>query len=198
MTASRALIKALAVTAELTATTLSEAAARVMADDLSAYPEPQVLASLVRCRKELRGRLTIADVIARLDDGRPGAEEAWAMVSKAIGDERVTIVWTAEMRDAFGVAEGLEGDTIAARMAFLERYRTLCQQARDSGQPIEWSASLGHDSASREAILLEAAEKGRLTAQHVAGLLPHRDAPHPRVAALLAQQPARIESKAAA
>ena len=114
------LTEALAVTAELTGTRLSEAAAEVMARDLERYPIEQVLGALTACRRELRGRLTIADVISRLDDGRPGVEEAWAMIPKS---ERDTCVWTEEMAAAFGIAAPLmESDEVAARMAFKEAY----------------------------------------------------------------------------
>ena len=74
------LLQALAVTAELTGTELSEPAARVMANDLAAYPVQQVLGALTRCRRELKGRLTVAAILERLDDGRPGPNEAWAMI----------------------------------------------------------------------------------------------------------------------
>jgi hypothetical protein len=182
--ASKALLQAIAVTAELTGTQLSEAAARVLAADLSVYPEPQVMGALVRCRKELRGRMSIADVISRLDDGRPGPEEAWAMIPR---DEATSVVWTDEMAQAWGIAQPLleSGDSVQARMAFTETYRAKVQTARDSGVPVKWTPSLGHDPMGREGVLIDAAEKGRLTAQHVAGLLPHREAPHPRIAALM-------------
>lgn len=188
MKASKTLLQGIAVTAELTGTQLSEAAARVFASDLAAYPENQVMGALTRCRKEVHGRLTLQDVIGRLDDGRPGAEEAWAMLPK---DEASSVVWTTEMCAAWGVALPLveEGDTVAGRMAFLERYRALVMQARDAGTPVCWTPSLGHDSHGRESVLLDAAEKGRLTAQHVAGLLPYRDAPHPRILALIEATP---------
>lgn len=184
MRASEELLKAIAVTAELTDTRLSEAAARVMASDLAAYPEPSVLKALTRCRRELKGRLTIADVLTRIDDGRPGPEEAWAMIPH---DEASSLVWTEEMATAFGVAKSLiaEGEKIPARMAFLERYKTLVREARDQGKPVRWTPSLGHDSAGREAVLIEAQRLGRLTQQHVAGLLPYRNEPAPEVAALL-------------
>ena len=103
MKASKAILQAIAVTAELTGTQLSEPAARVFAGDLAAYPEAQVLGALTRCRKEVRGRLTLQDVIGRLDDGRPGAEEAWAMLPK---DEAASCVWTDEMCSAWGVEIG--------------------------------------------------------------------------------------------
>ena len=186
--ASKALLQAIAVCAELTRTQLSEAAARVLADDLSRYPERQVLHALSRCRRELRSGLTPADILARLDDGRPGPEEAWAMMPR---DESQSVVWTDEMAQAWGVARPLidEGDTIAGRMAFLEHYRGLVQTARDRGLPPHWTPSLGHDPAGREAVLVEAAEKGRLPPSHVAGLLPHREAQNPRLQALIASSP---------
>lgn len=168
---SKRLLEAIAVTAELTSTSLSEAAAKVMTADLAQYPEQQVLAALTRCRRELKGRLTIADVVTRLDDGRPGPEEAWAMLPR---DEAVTVVWTEEMAQAMGVAQPLlnEGEIVPARMAFKEAYTKLVQDARDNRIPVKWTASLGHDTRGREHVLTQAAEMGRLTHEHVAGLLP--------------------------
>lgn len=168
------LLKAIAVTAELTGTELSVDAARMMAEDLAQYPEEQVLKALTKCRRELKSRMSLADVISRIDDGRPGAEEAWAMIPK---DESGSVVWTAEMAEAYGICYQLinDGDTVQARMAFLEAYRDRCAKARDEGVLVSWSPSLGHDPHSREHVLLQAVEKGRLTMNHVSGLLPYRD-----------------------
>lgn len=171
MSASRKVIEALAVTAELTGTQLSPAAARVMAEDLAAYPEEQVLKALVRCRKELRGRMSIADVIARLDDGRPGPEEAWAMVPH---DEAASAFLTDEMREAFRVCYPLlcDGDNVQARMSFIETYRAKVQQARDEGAPVSWSFTPGTDRYGRESAVREALEKGRISSQGALALLP--------------------------
>lgn len=169
---TEAVLKAIAVTCELTGTNLSEGAARVLANDLTAYPEAQILGALSRCRKELKGRLTVADVISRLDDGRPGPEEAWAMLPR---DEASSVVWTAEMSEAWGVALPLlnAGEHVGARMAFLERYRALVQCARDEAKPVRWAPSLGTNELDRERALIDAAERGRLTHEHVSGLLPN-------------------------
>lgn len=188
MKASKQLLQAIAVTAELTATQLSEVAARVMASDLSRYPEQQVLGALERCRRELRPHsLTIESILSRLDDGRPGPEQAWAMMPR---DETTSVVWSDEMAQAWGAAKPLldEGDQVAARMSFAEIYRNLVQRARDAGIPVKWTPSLGHDPHGREAALLDAARLGRLTVQHVAGLLPYRDEPNPVIVALLSVQ----------
>ena len=171
--ASSAVLKALAVTCELTGTELSPAAVQVLARDLGAYPEHMVVGALNRCRKELRSRLTLADIVARLDDGRPGPEEAWAMIRGALEDERVTVVWTEEMAQASGAARQLvvAGDPVAARMAFLESYRAQVARARDLGEPPTWTPSLGYDAAGRDGPLLEACRLGRLEQAKIAGLL---------------------------
>lgn len=195
---SEELLKAIAVTAELTGTQLSAAAARVMADDLATYPEHQVMGALTRCRRELKGRLTVADVVSRLDDGRPGAEEAWAMLPK---DEATTAVWTEEMTTAYGVAAPLIGeDNVAARMAFKEAYLSAVTKARGEGRPVKWTATLGHDVHGREAVLREAVKHGRLFAEYVSALLPHRDDPAPSVARLMAPKtglPAEVRKRLA-
>lgn len=168
------LAKAVAVTAELTGTNLSETAIQVMLEDLARYPEPQVMESLTRCRRELKGRLTIADVVSRLDDGRPGVEEAWAMLPK---DESETAVWTEEMARAASVTHDLlaRGDSVGARMAFKETYTKECQKARDNGAPVSWSATLGWDKYGREPVLLAAVQAGRLTAQQAQIYIPEAD-----------------------
>lgn len=176
------LLQAIAVTAELTGTTLSEPAARVMAQDLARYPEQWVMAALVRCRREIKGRLTLSEILSRLDDGRPGMEEAWAMLPK---DEAATAVWTDEMRDAYAVALPLlADDPIASRMAFKEAYLRNVQKARDEAKQPVWTATLGHDPHGREHVLLEAVAKGRLALPYAQRLLPHMDQLSPALLAL--------------
>lgn len=109
-----------------------------------------------------------ADVIAQLegaiaDDGRPGAEEAWA-IAVAGADEEATIVWTNEMAEAWGIARAVlhAGDQVGARMAFREAYERLVELARRARRPCVWSASLGYDGAAREVAIEEAVQRGRL------------------------------------
>lgn len=168
------LLKSIAVTAELTDTDLSEFAARIMAKDLSGFPENQVLKALEKCRKELKGKLRISDVIDRIDDGRPGHEESWAMIPKS---ESASIVWTREMAESFGIALPLieAGDHVAARMAFIETYKSKCAEARNNGTPLKWEPSLGHDRNGREHVLMDAVERGRLTQNHALSLLPYHE-----------------------
>jgi hypothetical protein len=146
--ATDAILDALAVACELTGTELTPAAIRAMLTDLSGYAPDQVLAALARCRRELKGRLTLAAIIDRLDDGRPGPQEAWAMIPT---DEQDSVVWTDEMAEAYGLAAPLlaDGDRIAARMAFLEAYQAAVHRARAERRPPRWFPSLGMDPRGR-------------------------------------------------
>lgn len=168
------LIQALAATAELCGTKLSEAAAELMLSDLSDYDEQAVMVALSKCRRELKGRLTLAEIVSRIDDGRPGAEEAWAVLPF---DEATSVVWTKEMSDAFWIAQRLidAGDKIAARMAFKEAYLRLVAEAREHREPATWTVSLGHDPAGRQPVLAVAVEKGRISAGHARKLIPNFD-----------------------
>ena len=163
--------EAIAATAELCGQPLSRPALAMIALDLDGYPPDHVLGALRRCRSEHKGRLTVEAIISRLDDGRPGAEEAWAMMPKS---ESASVVWTDEMAEAFGVASALldEGDAIAARMAFREVYQRLVSEARVTRKPTVWRPSLGWDFAGRETALRAAVEKRRITADRAQALLP--------------------------
>ena len=134
---------------------------------------------------------TVADLLgpAQASDGRPGAEESWARLSHAIGDEGATVVLTAEERVSFFVADAIAGDKIAARMAFKEAYTKAVHEARARGIQVQWGHILGHDVAGREPVLLEAVRLGRLDSAHVAGLLPYRDEPAPAVFRMITGKP---------
>lgn len=174
---SSGLLRAIMATAELLGTDISQEAAMMLSRDLASYSEPQVLEALRRCRHEVRSRLTVAEIIARIDDGRPGPEEAWAMIPREGNQlaERATIVWTEEMCAAWGACYRLleDGDQVAARMAFLEKYRAAVSAARSDGKPVRWSVSLGADPAGRESAIVEAAARGRLSPPQVERYLGH-------------------------
>lgn len=145
-----------------------------------------------------------SDVIGRLtprpeNDGRPGVEEAWALIPKT---ERESAVITDEMATAFGAAQELidAGDLIAARMAFKEVYQREVTASRAAGRPVHWFASLGHDVAARESALRKAVDLGRLSHQRAVALLPSLDVSMPdpagraRLAHIRAQVVAKLES----
>lgn len=176
---SERLAKALTVAFEVCGGTLSDAAFEVMLADLAEYEEGAVLLALARCRRELTGRLTLAHIIERIDDGRPGPEEAWSRIGT--GDERATIVATEEAWQAFAVVNNrahpaeqslLQENPVAARMAFVETYRRLVATARANREPVRWRVSLGQDNAQRLPPLREAVARGQIKPADVAGILP--------------------------
>ena len=185
-------LKAIAATAELTGTELSEAALLVFEADLADHPEEQLIAALTRCRRELRGRLTVADVLDRmvLAGRHPTANEAWGLVL-ASRDESDTVVWTDQIAEAAGIAQPVldAGDDVGARMSFRDAYDRIL---RESPEPPRWFPSLGSDLERRSAALDRAVRSGLLTHQHASGLLPASKDPGPIGAALFGGEPLRL------
>lgn len=181
---SAKLLEAVAVTAELCGRTFSEPAARMFVNDLSAYPEEAVIKALARCRKEVRGALTVQDVVSRLDDGRPGPEEAWAQLPL---DEDATAVWTDEMAQAWGIARGVyaTGDKTAARFAFKEAYIKRVNEARDAGKSVNWTPTIGRCPISRWRVLSDAVAADRIPLEFARQFEPQLSAPAGSIAALL-------------
>jgi len=184
-------VQAVLVTCELIGQQISDAAVRAMVEELALYPERAVLEALSRCRREVRTRvLTLSDVLDRLPGGHPGAEEAWAIVSAAIGPrglerEDVSIVWTDEMREAFGVALPLGSDKVAARMAFKEAYTQRVSLARANRQQPQWAVSLGYDPHGREVAVQQALSRNQISQATASLLLPHAEAVAPEVLAMV-------------
>lgn len=161
----------LAITAEVCGAEISEAAARIMMSDLSAYPTEAVHAALVRVRREWKGRLSLAAIIERIDDGRPNSDEAWAMVPT---DERDTAVLSDEIQKALGACQGLidSGDMIAARMAFKGAYERIVSGNKARGILPKWNVSLGWDESGREEPIRRAIECGRISQKDGLAMIP--------------------------
>ena len=133
-----------------------------------------------------------ADIVAQIDglvadDGRPGAEEAWAMACRA-SDEAETVVWSEEMAQAFAVCQPLldMGDQIGARMTFKESYLRQVEDARRLRRPVSWTASLGHDQSRRNTALMEAETRGLLSSGDALRLAPPQGDMHSLPTLLLA------------
>lgn len=125
---------------------------------------------------------TPSEVLERLQslDGRPDAEEAWAVALSAEDDER-TVVWSAEMAEAWGIARCVLPDRVGARMAFKVAYERLVAESRTQRRPTTWQATLGFDPAGRAPAIRAAEALGRHipTGEHLRAL------PSPNAAAAL-------------
>lgn len=167
------LTETIAATAEICGHRLSERATHMLARDLADLPEAAVVDALARCRLELRGRLSIGEILTRIEDGRPSSAEAWAMMPKS---EAASVVWTDEMAKAWGSVLPLlqNGEWQEARGVFEKVYAQCVLLARCKREKIRWHPSLGSDLAQRESVLIEAVRKERLSASYVQELLPYR------------------------
>lgn len=136
---------------------MSDLAIKAMVADLAPYDDQALAKSLQRCRRELK-RITLSDIIERIDGEHPGPEEAWATMSQTINNERVSVAVTQQMMNAYAVAYNLPDDLVAARMAFKEKYQREVAESRARGERPEWFASYGTDRTGREEAQAKAAQ----------------------------------------
>lgn len=151
---------------------------KIWFNSLQSYELEEVACALQHVLENSRFLPTLADVRDALTttDGRKSADEAWAIALQA-DDETVTVVWTAEIAEAWGIAAPIldEGDKVAARMAFKSAYERIVGDARERGIPVAWQPSLGSDPEGRKVALESAEQRGQLSHDRVDGLLPHRE-----------------------
>jgi len=149
---------------------VTEAAAAMFLSDLSGYHEEEILMALKRFRIEKGGFPSVADIISRIEDGRPGVEEAWALLPRTEAD---SVVWTDEMAQAYSSVRHLMAeDQVAGRLAFKEVYARLLAESRNKKSKVNWTVSLGQSREGRETALREALDKGRVARGQVDMLLP--------------------------
>jgi hypothetical protein len=156
----------------------------------------QALSAHIRDPERGRYVPTPADIIAQLEgsaahDGRPEADEAWAIAIKSI-DEEATVVWTPEIRNAFEVARPVLElrDEVGARLAFREAYERAVGVSRTAKRQAEWLVSVGFDTGKRRQAIA-AASIGRLPAEDLLRL----PAPDPEPTSLLAMAPPHLRER---
>lgn len=158
-------LRTLVATAEVMGGEMKPTTALVMAQDLDEYPFHEVMTALNRVRKEATGKLTLKAIIDMLSPGRDwlSANEAWSLALPA-ADERNTVVWTREARDAFNIALPLleEGDKIGARMAFIAAYDRNVSIAKAAGGAPSVEVSEGWDKQLRAVAVDQAVNRGLL------------------------------------
>lgn len=164
-------------TAEVLGQEITATAAEMIATDLSEYQDQQIADGLKACRRELTGRLTLAAIIERIQrtDGHPEPSEAWAIALQA-SDESRTVVMTEQIQKAFYSAQPIldNGDAIGARMAFIDAYRRMTDEARQNRTQPQWSVSLGWDPEGREVAVKRAMTAGYISMEHGETLLLQR------------------------
>jgi hypothetical protein len=183
----KAFAEALTAAAEVYGKGVSEAAAEVWFVALREVSIEQFRAAMMAHMRDPEGGQFMpkpADVIRQIQgaakrDGRPAADEAFAMLPKS---ERDSAVWTQEMATAWfaGACDLYATDRVGARMAFRESYERACEAARQRGEPVTWTLSLGQDPHGRAESIRKGIEQGRL-APAAAALVADQSAPAPAV-----------------
>ncbi|PIT41847.1 hypothetical protein BHC43_00290 [Snodgrassella alvi] len=168
------IMQAIAVTAELTGTQLSDNAMAVMAEDLLAYPLDKVLIAFERCRRELKGKLTLAAILERIDDGWQSAEEAFNALVSGWENDSISILTTHTAMQAAQSATALfnAGDKYRAGMAFKTAYERMVSEKKAKGMQPDWFVSAGVDKEQLAHVVKEATMKGLITQDYALTLLP--------------------------
>lgn len=147
-------------------------------DEFSDYPITALDSAFRRHRRESVYPPKPADIYRYLDgqqaaDGRPSADEAWGLLLRLVRDERETGALTDEMRAGWQGCQPIldEGDEVGARRCFIAVYETHVRDARQRREPARWTPTLGTCPQLRAQRLAESVNAGRLSRDHVAGLL---------------------------
>ena len=166
------------MTAEIIGTQLKPTTVAVMVYDLSEYSVIDIKQALTVCRREVKGRLVLKDIIDRLPNATtlPNADEMFAQIAEWCMDESKTfilpeIAFRACEETNGGVYDALMAhDRTGARMAYKSAYERL---AKAHTGEINYVVRIGTDRAHSEATILSAIKHGKLTIEYAKALLPH-------------------------
>ena len=169
----KVVLQHLVATSELMATNMSREALALMTGDLlDMAGVNDVIEALKRTRREHQGRLTLASVVSRLP-GRMSADEAWEKaMAHRIWDEDATLVLPNVILRSFPHSLWNEGDRVASRRAFIDRFATEARKA----DAWDVEASWGFDVQGRENAIAEARKRGLLPAPDEVTMLPSKRA----------------------
>lgn len=180
---------------------LSDFALDVFLEDVDGYSFVDVMTAIRNARKQAKGRISIGDIMQQMQnmDGRPSAEEAWALAVKSL-DENLTIALTQETQEAWssGASELLDiGDKFNASRAYIEKYNQLVTAARDKNVPISWFVSLGNDKDQRDHVIRQAYAEKKITKAQAQTMLPFHKTDEGTYKALQNSVALMIENKGA-
>lgn len=162
-----------------------EDALRMYWCDLIEYDIAQIEAACMAHRKDPAHCAFFpksGDIIRQINklaesDGRIDWAEAFAVCITAT-DERKTLVWSEEMREAwFSVSELYSLDKIAAKQSFKSIYERLVSESRARRVAVRYSVSLGGSESHQREVLELAVKRGQLTFMAAKKVFPALDAP---------------------
>ena len=165
-------LQALTVACSVTGTPLGDDALAFIEHELQSYPPQDSIDAIHRCAREVKRKMTLADILDRIPSAHPGVEEAWSICKTSMTDEGATVVRTSLMAEACGVAWPLADDKVAARLAFKEKYQELVAVAKAKNELPKWQASFGWDQHRREQPVMQALQEGKISIEYARKALP--------------------------
>ena len=168
-------VKALMVAYEVMGKQMTDAGAMMILNALKGFEFNAVMRAIHRTVSEAKF-ITPAEIISRVDDGRPDPEKAWAQVCNYDPDETYSECITEEQSFARGACWHLliDGDNVAARMAFKEEYIKLCAENRAQGLPVKHVFHFGMNKENRLDVVKQALLQGKVTQKQALAHLPER------------------------
>ena len=134
---------------------------RYMINELIDYGFDPVMNALQKLGKESVYKVNLAEIIKRIDDGRPSAQVAWAEIPKSETESKVL---TNEQNIALCTVSAMidDGELIPARMAFIEKYNELIEKSKANAEPVKYVLSAGFDKQGRIDAVSDAVQSGKL------------------------------------
>lgn len=169
------IVDALMVAYEVMGREMSEAGAQMILRALDGFEFEAVMTAIKRTVSEAKF-ITPAEIISRVDDGRPDPEKAWSEVCHYDPDDTYTECMTEEQSLARGACWHLlaSGDKVAARMAFKEEYVKLCAENRLKKQPVKYVFQMGRNKDNRLEVVKQAILDGKITQKTALAKLPEK------------------------
>lgn len=166
------IIEMLAIQMEMKEQAASERVITYMVKQLEPYGFEPVMKALDKVGKESSYKINLAEIIKRIDDGRPSAQIAWAQCPKS---EEDSALLTEEQNKALCCVSHLlyTNDPIAARMGFIEKYNELIEEARASAEPVKYVLAAGSYRQGRIDAVKIGVEEGKLLRSRACWMLQH-------------------------
>lgn len=169
------------ITAEISGNPFKPQVIALMVEDLSEWEFNDIQAALNACRREVKGRLSLKDIIDRLPkkgDELPTADEMWGAIYDFCTDERKSFVLPDMAFKALESTNGgiyeliQDGDKTGARMAFKAAYERLSQGFNSQ---VQYSVRLGTDREELKTAIQAAYKQGLIDKSQAMQYLPELD-----------------------
>ena len=175
-------IQILKAMAEMYDKKMSDNQIKLFLNDLSAFSEEELIIALKKCRFNLNKYPTVHEIIERIPNWHPSANEAWALIPRSEND---SCCWTTEIKKSyFEVIDLYNDDKIAARVAFIENYNKKINDALMLKSRPKWELSLGYDKTHRQIIIEKAIEEKKISHENIR-LVPSGIIENPKIITMI-------------